>query len=463
MTSPVRQQSAAVQVMAANWPLIDALMGGTGAMRASGKTYLPQWPGESNQSYKDRLATATLFPAYSRTVSVLTGKPFAKPVTLGEDVPASIVKWLDDADLQGRNLHTFASEVSAEALAYGICGILADYPTVVGLRTIADERQTGVRPYLVHITHESVLGWLTTSVNGAVVITQLRLLETVEVPDGEFATKQIEQVRVLEVGKWTTWRKTREDDPDSWAVFDSGDRTLAPIPFVPIYGFRKGFLVGIPPMLELAYLNVEHWQSKSDQQTILHTARVPILFAKGLAPDAAMTVGAGSLMNGTGEHADLKYVEHSGRAIEAGRLSLLDLEDRMRQIGAELLIIKPGNTSVVQTQTDNEQGMCDLKRIMQAVEDGLDQSLQFMADWVGEATGGHVTIFSDFGAASLAEASAALLFDMNSTGKLSNATTINELKRRGILSADVDTEAEIAAAKVDAPPTPVVTQELVKP
>jgi hypothetical protein len=36
-------------------------------------------------------------------------------------------------------------------------------------------------------------------------------------------------------------------------------------------------MMGISPLRDLAYLNVKHWQSQSDQDTILHVARVPIL------------------------------------------------------------------------------------------------------------------------------------------------------------------------------------------
>jgi hypothetical protein len=214
-------------------------------------------------------------------------------------------------------------------------------------------------------------------------------------------------------------------------------------------------------MLELAYANVEHWQSKSDQQTILHVARVPILFTKDMT-DAAITVGGGSFISASSPTADVKYVEHSGAAIEAGRVSILDLEDRMRQIGAELLVIKPGKTTVAQTLSDNEQGMCDLQRIMQSAEDGLDQALQLMADWVSEANGGHVSLYRDFGAATLAEASATLLFEMKSVGALSFKTLLSEMKRRGILSPDVDIDAEMTAALAEKPPEAPV-QELVKP
>ena len=105
-------------------------MGGTATpCRIAGKRHLPQWPAEEETSYKARLATATLFPAYSRTVSVLTGKPFSKPITLGDDVPARIKEWLDNIDLEGRNLHAFAADLCNNALAYGFCGILVGLPT----------------------------------------------------------------------------------------------------------------------------------------------------------------------------------------------------------------------------------------------------------------------------------------------------------------------------------------------
>jgi hypothetical protein len=434
--------------MAQDWALVDALMGGTRAMRAAKQAYLPQWPAEDGESYKARLATSTLFPAYQRTVSVLTGKPFSKPITIGDDVPPRVAEMLPDVDLEGRNLDVFAAEVCEDALARGFCGILVDCPPNPGARTVAEEQQAGIRPYLVHIKAGAILGWKSEVVGGQRKLTQLRLLETVEVEDGPFATKAIEQVRVLTPGAWQTYRaKATEAGKIEWVLFGEGVSTLPEIPFIPVYGRRAGFMVGTPPMLELAHANVEHWQSKSDQQTILHVARVPLLFAKGLA-GTTITVGAGSFVSTDGEHADLKYVEHSGAAIEAGRLSLLDLEDRMRQAGAELLVIKPGNITEVQTVADNEQGMCDLQRIVQVLEDCIDQALALMARWVGLPTGGTVEIYRDFGAATLAEASAELLAGMEARGGLSRETLYAELKRRGILGPGVDVHEELERAKV---------------
>lgn len=440
MANDVRKASSAVTAMSAPLPLIRSLLGGTAAMRAAGEQYLPRWPNEEEKSYVARLGVATLFPAFRRTVEVLAGKPFSKPLTLGDDVPARLNDWTEDIDLQGRNLHSFAASLCEDALAAGFCGILVDYPPTSGLRTQADENAAGVRPYFVHIKLDDLLGWRYKRINGVATLTQLRILECVTEDDGDFGEREIQQVRVLTSGAWAIYRKA--PDKDDWALHDDGTTTLPVIPFVPVYGQRAGFMLGTPPLLDLAHMNVEHWQSKSDQQTILHVARVPILFTKMLGDEVEITVGANSAVKAQDQHSDMKFVEHSGQAIEAGRKSLLDLEDQMRQAGAELLVIKPGNVTEVQTVADNEQGACALQRIASDLEDAIDAALQLMAQWVSEPEGGHVTIYKDFGAATLAEASAELLQKMNMAGTLSDETLFEEMQRRGIIRPDLEWKDE---------------------
>ena len=459
MTKAVRQQSAAVTAQARHWPIIAALQGGTASMRDSGEQYLPKWPNEDAESYTARLATATLYPAFARTVEVMAAKPFSRPLTLADNVPKRMVEWLNDCDLKGHNLHVFAGQLSRDVVAYGISGVLVDYPKVSNIKTQAEEKAIAARPYFTRYAPGTVIGWKTTIISGYEKLTQLRLLETVTEDDGDFGEKVVEQVRVLYPGRWEVWRK--EDKKEDWSVFEDGVTTLNEIPFVFFYGIRKDTGIGLPPLVELAYQNVEHWQSSSDQQTILHVARVPILTIIGADDNTSITVGSKSAvkipMNG-----DMKFVEHSGSAIEAGRKSILDLEERMRQTGAELLVLKPGDVTATQVTSEDQANRCTLQRIAEDMEDALDQCLQYMADWVGEAEGGNVAVFKDFGAATLAEASAELLLKTNQAGKLSDETYFNELKRRGIYAPDStwDDEKEridgqgAALGMMEEPPTP---------
>ena len=121
----------------------------------------------------------------------------------------------------------------------------------------------------------------------------------------------------------------------------------------------------------------------------------------------------------------------------------------MRQIGAELLVIKPGRITVAQTRAEDEAGTCALQRIVQDFEDAADQMLQVTAEWLGEKAGGSLTIYNDFGAASLAEATAQLLLDANIADVISNETLFSELQRRGLVKDNIswDEEAKRIAAQ----------------
>ncbi len=446
MAQTVASTTPAVDKMRQEWQLCQDLLGGTKAMRDAGKRHLPQWPNEEAKSYEARLKVAVLFPAYSRTVETLATKPFSKPLNLS-DADAKIEEWAADIDREGRNLHGFAAECMQTAMGYGLGGILVDYPSVAAPEggrplTQAEEQQQGLRPYMVLIRPGQILGWRTERRNGAVVLTQLRIMEEVAEEDGQWGMRHIEQVRVLTPGGWEVWRKPDGKDWEHAVLHDRGLTTLSVIPFVPFYGARLGYMLSRPPLLEVAYLNVAHWQSGSDQQTILHVARVPILFGRMLGEGVTLTVGASSGVMATTPDADLKWVEHTGKAIESGKDDLDALEERMRQAGAELLVIKPGQVTATQTATENAVGMCALQRITLDLQDALNMALALMAEFAKIEAAGTVALYNDFAVASLAEASAELLLKANAASKISDETFRSELRRRGILSDAVTEDDE---------------------
>jgi len=444
-----------------DWCLLEALDGGTRKMRCEGQLYLPQWPAEEDSAYDTRRKTATLFPAWKRTVGVMSGKPFSEPLSL-KDADTRIEKYAEDIDQQGRNLHSFASGVLREAIAYGLNGILVGYPDASGkrFRNRADEERAGLRPYWRHVKHGEILGWMAEQIDGVMQFTQLRLLETYEEQDGPFNVVCKPQVRVLYPGRWEIWRevapvKTPQrgnvaSPKSQWRKVAEGRTTIGVIPFVPVYGTRKDFMIGEAPLIELAHLNVKHWQSQSDQDTILHAARVPILAIIGADDQTQLVVGASTAVKLPME-ADMKWVEHTGAAIDAGQQSIAALEEQMIQSGAELLVKKPGDRSATESANDAEGNKSDLQRIAENFEDALDQALVLTAMWIGSDKPGTVDLFDDYGAATLSDASAQLVLNLQQNGLVTKATALNELKRRGVLSADLDTEAEIAAAEEEGP------------
>lgn len=456
MPLAVNERTSEIERLAKEWPMLEALVGGTTAMRDAGEKFMPKFPSEEIESHKARVRTATLFPAFRRTAAVMAAKPFAKPLTLSEDTPPDIEAWADDIDREGVNLHAFAGEMLLEALQFGLCGVLVEAPKAINTTrpsSKAEQARAGVRPYFVRVKHSQILGYRVERANGRLLMSQLRIAEPTTVPDGDYGEKTVERVRVLTPGAWEVWEKVGSNGVMSWVKIEDGKSGLPVIPFVPFYGTRLGFMCGVSPLVDLAHLNVKHWQSQSDQDTILHVARVPILFASGFPEDTSIAIGASTAVRSTDAAADIKWVEHTGAAIGAGRESLADLQEQMIQAGAELLVKRPGARTATESAGDAEANKSDLQRITETFEDGLDQALQYMADYAGLGTGGEVSLYKDFGAATLTDASAQLVVTMQQGGLISNETAIREMQRRGALSdnIDPDDEAERVAMQDPAP------------
>lgn len=429
------QTIPAVDAMRQDWAIVAPLMGGTAAMRNAAKALLPQYPAEEDDAYLSRLRLSTLLPAYAETVNSNTSRVFAEPLQIGDDVPPVVAELCEDVDLGGNDLNAWAVEYFRTALSYGLCHALIDYPQAGELQTAADEEAAGVRPYAVLIHPERVLGW---RADGGRLL-QVRFTESVEVPDGDFGVKVVEQVRVLQPGLWRTYRK---QEGGSWALHDEGSTSLTYIPWVTFYTGRTGMMTARPPLLELAYLNVKHWQSQSDQDNLLHVARVPLLFMFTDDEQFKLVISAGSATR-MPKDGDAKYVEHTGAAITAGRESLQDLIEEMRMAGAKLLQKDKQQTkTAAQANEEAAQELSPLARMASQFADCIAQMLQIFADYSGLPEGGAVEMRGNFDADFAPEVSLPLLLNMASAGKLSDETLFAEMQRRSVISDEYNWQEE---------------------
>lgn len=449
----------AVEAMRQDWAIVDPLMGGTRAMREAGTELLPKWPKEDECDYKDRLSLSTLFPAYRETVKNNTGRVFAEPIVLGDDVPPVLVELTEDFDRQGNNLQVWAKSFFSQAMSHGLCHVLAEYPNIKPsgdteqLVTLADAQAINARPYAIMIRPQQVLGWRVSNRNGKHVLDQFRYMESVEEEDGLFGMKRIDQIRVLTPGAWQTYREKADDKGQkTWMLYEEGITSLDHIALTTLYTDRTGFMTAKPPLLELAYLNVKHWQSQSDQDNILHVARVPMLAVIGLSEGEKITVGVGSATN-LPVNADMKFVEHTGKSIEAGRTSLQDLEDQMRVAGAKLLQKdKQAVKTATQAEEEAAQELSPLQTMASGLEDALDQILQHFAELSGLPEGGHVQVSGNFETDYIPEVSIPALIQLNLASKISDQTLFSELQRRSVVSQDLDWAEESAKIAEQGPP-----------
>lgn len=415
--------------------IIDDLLGGTATMRKAAQTYLFQMEMEEPDSYRKRLERSTLYPALSETLSQMTGRVFFNPIDVA-NVTEAVQAIFDDVDLAGNNLDVFASRWFYSALAYGCSFALIDFTRIEAVKSRAEEKALNARPYWVHIKPHQVLGIKTARVNGKQAITQFRYVVNEQVEDGEFGVKTVKHVYVYEIGKVRKFSEAEgEFRLESELLLTAQNRPLDFVPVVPFITKRNELTNAIePPLMELVYLNVKHWQSQSDQDNITNIARVPLLAIYSDDEVKQLSIGGSAIHLPV--DSSMQFVEHSGQAIASGVESLKDLEEQMKTAGAKLLT----KTSLAMTdsQARDEAGkeISQLRLLANRFEDAIDLALEYTAHWLGIAKEqvGNVQISGNIENDLDPSASMASVIQLRNAGVISNQSTFDEAKRRGLLA-----------------------------
>ncbi|GAA6196682.1 DUF4055 domain-containing protein [Pseudophaeobacter arcticus] len=441
MSQSVAKRTPAAEALVKCASLGRVLMGGTKAMRGAGQTYLPKFPAESESTYDARLKSSFLFNGYKKTVRDMTGRVFTKSIEIEGD---ALKDEEQNIDMQGRDLSAFARDVFEAGLSgCGLSFILVDAPPRPGTVTKAQAKASSLRPYLVHVKAEEVLGWKTETEGSRTSLSQWRMLEKVEQEDqeDEFATISVDQVRVLTLqeGRVNVRLYRAASNGAEWELHDQFDTQATEITVVPFYANRTGFMAAEPPMEDLADKNVEHWQSASDQRNILHFARVPILHATGRnTEDGPLEISAGTATTSSNPQAKLEWVEHTGQAIEAGRNDLKDIEFQMQVLGLQLLVA--GTETATGASLDAAKETAPLAMMADNLKDALEQALRWFTMYQGSEQEITVKVNKDFGVSMLSAQELTVMLTAVNTGNMPRRVFVEEMKRRGFIAEDTDTE-----------------------
>src|SRR6266550_1016489 len=391
--------------MAPKWAMIEHLLGGTAAMREAGADYLPQHSAESEHDYLTRLSQTTLYNMTDLTLNSLCGRVFREAMKLNPDVPQQLQDLWEDVDSQGTDGSSFSQQWFREALAKGFAHVFIDMPSLDPAtrpaRTLADDTREGRRPYWSLVKPENAIFMYWETVNGKQVLTQARLVERVCWLDG-FVEMSKTVIRVLAPGAWETWENvnenTRNQKPD-WQQTGLGTFDLPIIPLLTFYTHKKGPMLSKPPLEDLAFMNIRHWQSTSDQTNVLTVARFPMLAASGTQIEKgknSLPIGPRQLLSMRDPNGRFYYVEHTGRSIAAGQADIEQLEDRMAAYGAEFLRRQVAGRTAFERAQDTNEAISPLKDMALRFQEAVGTALDLTAAWLNIAgdknPGGSVTI-----------------------------------------------------------------------
>ena len=455
MSNKIAIEHPAYKAMSEEWPLIDALCGGTSAMRSSGRKWLPQEPRETNPAYNVRKNRSFLFPGLKETIKMLSGKPFQQDIIVVTETDA-FKELAQNVDSTGRNVTQFSRDVMKDAMKYGLSHIVVDFPKQAedAPKDKASQAASGITPYFVHVKAKDLINWTTEIIDGQVVLTSItmRTRSYKNVGNGQVP---VSQIRVM---TWTEIIVYEEKSKNKTEEIERFNHTFGSIPLQTVYANREAHMVATPPLRELAYTNLAHWQSASDQRNILRIARVPFLFASGFSNvqgvdgdgkitaselDAIGEIGPNSLITSSQKDANVKWVEHEGSGITSGKEDLDTLKEEMFVQGAQFLVPKKSNMTATEFSGNQSTTQSELQAVVGSLQDALNTCFGYAAEWLEIENTAVVNVYRDFNRDLTQASDTDLLFKSREKGLITQETFLNEMKRRDVLADGLDVEEEI--------------------
>jgi hypothetical protein len=420
--------------MMPDWKVMAAVTNGTNYIRDLAELYLPQEPREDDEAWQARIDRSVLSPYTSRLIETAAGAVLRKPIHIEGDPYWSEVAL--DIDGIGSNINEYARRALVSSLTYGHSAILVDFPAATGARNLAEERAMGRRPYFVHVDAPQIWGWRKDDTNR---LTQIRIHDYEYRPLNEFGEEQVEVMRVIYPGRYDLYTLGQE----TVTFEESNGFSLDTIPVVPIYSNRRGVLISQPGLLDIANLNITHYQRQSDLIHALHIAAMPTLVLEGYSQDSSeATIGVNYALGMEPGH-KAYYVQSDATSFEAQMAELQSLEGQMSTLGITKLF---GQKFVAESaeakRIDQAQSNSVLAIISQELESALNQAFKLAAQYVGLEPP-VITIDRDFDYYRLIGQDVAVLAQLNESGKISDETLLKILQHGEILPEDVKVADEL--------------------
>lgn len=467
-------RSPAYTELATRWAFVRAMRTINESLPVMREQLLPRFDAEELSDYNARLAMTFGFEALDETILAMVGLATRNDPALEDDVPRALVEDWENIDGQRTHGAVFLQHVLEAALQDGHAAILVDYPPSDPTLDLVLQQAAGLRPYALLITIDQITAWRPAVVMGKLCIGMVKLLECSEEPDGAFGAKHVNRYR--------TYRQWADAEGVPYVTLEVQEEVKAGgksefvtimarhrlpgllqwIPLFPVYGGKKtGVLMSKPPLLGLAYSNLDHTQIKSDRRYSMHKCAIPIPVFIGRTKnqgEAGKTAVSPSWGVDIGLGGDAKYMESTGAALSALREELQDIERRMGSQGFDMLRREPGTyQTATGERVQNTKSESKLARAVRSLEDAAEGMLQAMADFRGiKEGGGSVTLQQEFADTILTPDEVRLLMELEQRGELTLETLLTEIQKGGRMLQGVDVQQEVQAIEEQQATEPAV-------
>lgn len=419
------------------WEIIDAVVKGGLYLKKKCHQFLPREPMEDDKAYGRRIARTYFSPWYTQLRNIAIAQVLRRPITLvDDDAPEKVIEQLENVDLQGNNWNSFARTLLESSIDRGGSAVLVDYPELPsGARTLADTAD--FRPYWRLLCATNIIDWHYEETLNGRQLSHIRFKQTTTKVRNRYRKEKIEQIKslTLEYGQVTyeVWSKI----DDEWALEKIGVINLDFIPVFPLFDF------GTPPkMLDIAALNIKHYQRCNDRDHALHIAGNPKLALFGYnkpGDDISGSVTEAVIFDNP--NGRMEWVVAASINFEAQERHIAELVNEMTHLALSAMVgQKEQAESGVSKILDRTQSDSMLSVLSQALQDCYNKALMTHCIYLSEARVPTCQVNRDFQITRLSNADIRAYSELVQLGQLPLRQLLLALKDGEWLEDDVDIE-----------------------
>lgn len=414
------------------------------------RVYLPQEAKEPAKAWSDRIKRCMFDNRFEPAIKDYAG--LLSVFSLNDDVAQSILDNQNNIDQWGNDIWTFFHEVDQMTLRDGWCSVLVEFPPQDPNITSQDDFiQSSRRPYLVPVDRRNILNWRTTEIGGKPQLVQVTIREIRLEPDGDFGEKEQVYYRVLRPGEYAVYQIVERKGAESQLLLvEQGTTSFTEIPLVYYSVTESALFAAKAPFLNLAKLNIEHYQKRSQLNEVLRKCNLPVPVRKGLIRTAddlkkvpSLVIGPNSVLD-IPTDGDFYFAEPSGVAIAASKDDIKDTEAAMDRMTLDFLTSGDHQKTATEVVLDSTKTSANLKGVARRKESGIQQVFAFWVQYTGEPQGGSIAMDEDLLSMPLTPEQVDKLQNLADSGRISDRTLLLLLQRGKVLPRQFDIDAEVA-------------------
>ena len=406
--------------------------------------YLNRYQLEDDDSFNVRLNDSTLYNFFKKSVDNLSSILFRKSTKI--DYKVKFECYVNNIDNKGTSLNQFMREVAKESLKDGLTYIWIDNERVDSNSTKLEDKN--VKPFLKIVKRSNVLSKKISYVNGIATLDQIVIRQIVdrEVEGDNYKTEEKEVYIVLNKFGGKVYEIIKGKD----ILIDSWTNNLGIIPIVPVYSSKSGYLEADIPLLDLAFMNLKHFNKQSNLDSILKIAAVPVPtiftdneFDKETIKKEGVTVGATKalLFSNKTEHG-FKFEEIAGSSIDKLQNDLEHVEEIMEKMSLSILTNGSFNTATEAKIADSNSNLF-LLELANSLENGINAAFKVIELYIDIKLDILVEVNKDFNSIGLDSNTIDKYIALKREGLISIDTLWNELIKGEVLSInDFDLEKQ---------------------